>query len=866
MRFTSLFLRRRAVLLGTSALLLSAPATLLAQEPTVLDPILIEDTAHATDTQIVSDDPADTGTTILGDTSISTRSDTSGDVNSVLRTVPTVQYANDASTDAGVNETDELTLLPLEVSIAGGRITDNNFMLNGIGINSILGSDAGYGNSFSDLSRDTGVLTVSSHYGLSSQSQYIPSPLVGSVEVMDSNVSAEYGGFLGGAVNAELRQPSTKENFGFVELTYSGSSLSEYEIGTEDGENPDDIEKPEFEKYSLTAEQNWAINDRTAAIFGFSTQVATASEDRDAQYLDRRTDNETTSNFYRMGLSHELLTGEKLSFEIDYTDYDQQYKVTNADNHGVTVDNSGLILNAKYENSWDALDFLGLETRNTKLEFNATYQHNKSLNDMTSDEYYVWYASYDTYDYVTDAFSDWCVAGDNERASCTTGAYGDKQFKDEQFTANVKLSGDIWNGTFAMGATVRHSISRHTGTGFDWYVGSEYNTEHGVDSFTCPANDPACIDSQYLRYWYHQNGFDVTVEANKFESFLELDQKFGDFRLRAGLRADYNDYLENFDISPRLALSWKPNDRFSATFGANRYYDDAYLTYAIMDEMPRYPMYSRSDDNGVVEDFSLLRNFEGYNYDQAGVKTPYKDELTLGLNYLDPWTEGEWRFKVIHRRGYNEFARSEESSTFENILTNDGRSGYDSVALEYAKNWDMSQSPRIDKLGLYLSTIWADRWETPGTAYGSDGVASVFSYYKDKSYFGDEFQEVTGNLDIPLRATLELNGAMLNEKLRLGLGADVVFSYWGVISEEEDTRNNPTYGNVTHDIYEDHKFSTSVMGYLTAEAQIAEIKGNPLTVKVKLDNIFGNVGNATADDDNPWVRTRSLALSMGYEW
>lgn len=862
----------RAILLGSSALfILLATQSGFAQDVGIveLDTIIVK-AANGEGTLIDNEDPADTGTTVLGEDSVFTRADTSGDINSVLRTVPTVQYANDTSTDAGVNETDELNLLPLEVSIAGARVTENNFMLNGIGMNSVIGSDAGYGTSWKDLSRDTGVLTIQYHYGLSSQSQYVPSALVDNVEVMDSNVSAEYGGFLGGVVNANLREPNTEENSGFVELTYSGSSLTDYKIGTEDGENPDELSKPEFEKYSLTAEQNWAINDRSAAVLGFSRRIATASEDRDAQYVDRQTDNETTSDFYRMGLSHELLSGEKLSFEVDYTDYDQIYEVTNADNHGVTVANSGLIVNGKYENSWDELNFLGLVARDTKLEFNAIYQHNKSANDMTSDTYYNWYASYDTYGYVTDAFSDWCDAGDDTRASCYTGAYGDKKFEDEQFEANVKLSGDIWNGSFNLGATVRHSVSSRSGTGFDWYTSSEYNTEHGVDSFTCLENDPACIDTQYLKYWYHQDAYDVTVDATKFESFLEVDQEFGDFRLRAGLRADYNDYLENMDISPRLALTWKPNERFSATAGANRYYDDNYLAYAIMDNLPRYDWYRRSDDDGTVEEFEYYRTFDAYRYDQGDLDTPYKDEFTLSLNYRDPWTEGNWRFKAIHREGHDEFARSQDSSTFENILTNEGRSEYDSITIEYAKNWETVGLPRVDNLGLYVSAVWADRWVSNNSYYGYDGETGegeTFIYYEGNSYTSTEFQEVTGNLDIPVRATVEVNGSLMNEKLKLGLGADIAFSYWGV----QDTDENgdfvhSEYGEQDHEIYADYKYGTSVMGYLTAEARIAEIKGNPVTMRLKVDNLFGNVGNGTATDDNPWVRGRSASLALGYTW
>jgi len=57
------------------------------------------------------------------------------------------------------------------------------------------------------LDREAG-LRLYLHYGLHSQTQYIPTSMVEGVEVIDSNASAEYGGFQGGVVQFELIKPS----------------------------------------------------------------------------------------------------------------------------------------------------------------------------------------------------------------------------------------------------------------------------------------------------------------------------------------------------------------------------------------------------------------------------------------------------------------------------------------------------------------------------------------------------------------------------------------------------------------------------------------------------------------------------------
>lgn len=111
----------------------------------------------------------------------------------VLRVNPAVDFGRES--DLSMNSAVQR---PAEVSIHGQPFYQNAFLIDGIDTaNDLNPADAG------DIWSTPSL--VQPHGGSSPQSYYIDTNLIESIEVYDSNVPAEYGGFLGGVIAAELK-------------------------------------------------------------------------------------------------------------------------------------------------------------------------------------------------------------------------------------------------------------------------------------------------------------------------------------------------------------------------------------------------------------------------------------------------------------------------------------------------------------------------------------------------------------------------------------------------------------------------------------------------------------------------------------
>ena len=107
-------------------------------------------------------------------------------------------------------------LAPQDISINGASYYQNNFTLDGASINNDLDPKKRTRNNHNNIWSDSTI---------GSQAMSVDTDLLGSVEVLDSAVSARYGGFQGGAVNAKTRDP--KSGFhGVLSYSYTGGDWS----------------------------------------------------------------------------------------------------------------------------------------------------------------------------------------------------------------------------------------------------------------------------------------------------------------------------------------------------------------------------------------------------------------------------------------------------------------------------------------------------------------------------------------------------------------------------------------------------------------------------------------------------------------
>ncbi|WP_288938550.1 TonB-dependent receptor plug domain-containing protein [uncultured Roseovarius sp.] len=857
---------------------IAMPASVQAQDGIVLDPINIEQEtddrngAGLPQTRI-SGSPEGSGATTVDSEGVVIRADGSGDANTALTSLPGVQYRNDADTDAGENGDDVLDLKPLELSISGGRVTENNFTLDGLGINSLTGNEDPLANT--ELSRETNQPNTYSFYGLHSQTQFVPTSMVEEVEIIDSDVSARHGGFQGGVVNYTSKQPKLEKASGQLSFSYSTDEMTEYVLGTPFGINPDFRQKPDWTKLSYSVVHNQPVSDRTAILFGFGRRDAEARKQMDAQYKDRIVKNDSRSDFYSLGVLHEFGNGDRLTVSGKLTDYSQGWDSNFVEDFHLDVETRGLSLDAKYEKEWDRLSFAGLDVRDVKLTLRAAWQDNEATNINPRTKQFNWYAWYQPDNYLTTAFDSWCTADTTDRlTTCRTGGLGSTYYTDKRKQAFAELEGEIAHGSFLLGISIEEVEAKRQGTGFTYYGANErLDPADPFVGFICPPGDRSCLSDQYFDVRVQQDPYNVSVDAIKTELWAEIDQTWGDFGLRAGLRLDHNDVLDNWDWSPRLTGRWSPRDNLEFTLGANRYSSDNYMAYAIHDAISRGTTQLRGHDGttGVVEPWGSGRNIDQgqYSYTQGNLKTPYTDELALGVTYRDSLTNGTWRLRGKHRKGRDQFSRAEGPGSRENYLTNDGTNEYNSISLEYSKAWDMRRHSHVlDSVGLYVSGVWSER-ETSALSYFNDDGDGIddFIYYGGQSYTLSEFGQVTGNLDIPVRSTIELRTKWAGGRYSLGVGADVVFGYDGVIdSDQTGTFTHPRYGRQQHNIFVDKRFKAHATAFLSASARIAEIRGKAIDLNLKVSNLFNEAGNRTATNSNPWIAGRSFYLGTNVTW
>ncbi|MCG7494400.1 hypothetical protein [Thalassobius sp. Cn5-15] len=855
MRHTSV----RAILF-TSTILVAAPLLstfAYAQETTDLDDIVVGVPAEdakaseadvltdidATGTTLDQDNPANSGQTTLGDGALRLRG--SGvDANSALVGLPNVHARSDVNEDGrpaddiGEDANDILDLQPTEFSISGARINENNIMVDGVGVNSIVHPTG-------TLEPDdvSNVPTVSGLYGAHSQTQYIPSTLVDEVEVLDSNVSAEFGGFLGGAVNYKLRKPDLDEAGGSVSYSFQNEDFTKYSLGTEDGENPQNRNKPKWTKQNFAIDYSMPVSENTALLFGYTTQRATAEKQRLQQYGGATVDSESQSDFYRFAVTHETDNGDRLTGALNYTNYEQQWDLPNTANTRLDIENKALLGEFTYERDLDDLAFL----TNTKLDLGLSFQRNEVANVSGQNTMFSWWGM-DFGGNDLSANIDGCdpVAGGGFQ-NCFIGGVGDRHFEDDRIGLSAKLTGDLGNGVFKAGIAAESYDVNRRGTGYTLYT-----APLTFGAGTCTAGDPSCVPEQYFFISTSQEAYDADVVASQLSTFVEADQTFGSVYLRGGLRADYNDVLENTDIAPRLTASWQATDDLSITVGANRYYDDNYLAYAVQDAIPG----SASALRTFGDPTSTFGNATASTtrYSDSGLDTPYNDELSLAVAYQDDFTGGFWRLRALHRDGKDLF--DNEGSSSNPVLTNGGSSEFDSVTLEYQKTWTPQNSLNLDGVGLYTSLTWSDSSRVGGTYFSGPGFGDNPVRYNGRDYERSEWDEVQGNLDQPLKALVELRSQWFDGGMSLGVAADLTAAYDGVVFDgvERDAATNQLFSK-----YVDHDFDELVLINLNASFRVLELQnGKDLMLDVKVDNLFDKRRSGTSSDSSPWVAGRTL--------
>lgn len=787
----------------------------------------------------------ESGVTRFVDASILDRAAGAGDVLQLFKLTPGVQF----SMNEGMATRDDLRdLRPSELSISGGRPLDNLFILDGVGVNSVMGEDVSLiGNLDYDLVR-----------GASPQTVWVDSDLVGSVALHDSNVSAEFGRFTGGVVQINTRDPAAR--FG-VRAGYSTSSdsLARYHLSPSYTSTVQ-REKPAFDRERWNISADLPITHDLALLAAYSRSEATTYNQWSASLTEMANETFDLTNISQTGMLKLLWTPRddlRLTAQVTHSPYESIY-VRTAGRNTQAVNRGG----------------------GTTARFGASGARGEA--DWTLDLTYVFHdADKEAADWrfdVPGGAEPWCQAA--ATSWCEDGHVGAIRQRQADLSLTGAWSQNLFGGEFRLGfamTDIDAEKSRRDGGVYSVNGNTAVRATAVGPNVRCASpTDISCVSGAYA---YNRlvvyPAYDASVSLQSYALWAEYSRQWNGFDLRAGLRYDHETFLSNHTLSPRLSASRDlPWLGINATLGLNRYYGRSFLGYAIREHMTNTLTYGRVptatggtqvwSDNWVLNTVTIPTRYSGQD-----LKSPYNDEVSLALT--GPLLGGQWQVKGVYREGHDLFSRSpgesfvlvDERGVSRTITrynaANGGESRYESASLNYVKPWG--------RHSFSFSTAWSD------THYSAD---SVFDPIDD---------DVAGATMVVFQGRVMSLIELLDENQRMNFATPFMFnadwqSKWfdnrlsvtvggrfrGEFDRIEQTSAFETIGGVRYRVYDVVHYDSSVD--LDANLSFALVRGDrEVTLDARISNLLDRIPNRNASySSQPWQLGRNawIGIRMRY--
>lgn len=599
-----------------------------------------------------------------------------GDIVSALKVLPNVQSNSASSTSKTPGE-----ISPANLSISGGLPYQNNFLLDGFEINNDIDPA---GSSSNTQPRQRSAL---------SQGLNVDTSLLESIQVLDSNVSAAYGRFSGGVVEANIRKPRTDKGItkgwhANLSWAYTSSAMTKYyelkssalaELGSSSNENY----QPNFYKHLVRASLEGYITKNLGLIASYSTvRSIIPLQSYGNGTSEQKQDQKRISDNYYLKLNYNPTQNLTLEYSFGFMPQDNTYFTPNFKNSRYTMRQGGIQsgLKALYQTN------IGLSSN--------TLSYSRLENSRLSD------ANYYT-----------MINGSEGQYGSVNQTQNNINLKTEFSFSPLTLK--IFTQNFSTGLELIYQDATRN------RIQDSYMYIYGGTPQAIPAGsswnglpDSFGFISANATQFYHTMGI-IKAGKTSFDTFTygiyaQDDMSFdlgrgGEIKARFGLRLDGDNYMSKHKLAPRFSLSYatpaQKEWQSTLTFGANRYYSRNLLAYRFYsDALNNRRAYYRcavndawielgsstpscnnglnygSISNGVVKTGNRLRDLE----------VPYDDELmgaisqNLGIFSV--------RFKYIHREGKNQITTSSLASTSEYwgstyMWGNDGASKSDIISL-----------------------------------------------------------------------------------------------------------------------------------------------------------------------------------------
>lgn len=822
--------------LAGSAVAQSQPPATGQAIPTVV----VEDQGEGTPRAYRMGDAQDSGTSTFSRDSVDARAPGSGDVNEILKALPTVQFT---STQRRATRAELQDLRPENISISGGAINENLFILDGVGVNSRMDTSNTNFAAFDDVAN------------ASAQTVWMDASLIGEVTVRDSNISAEYGQFTGGVVEIATRAPGRAYG-GEAYYGMTSTDMTSFRMSDRQRDALSVIPaKPDFDKRRYGFSVDLPVSERLRLLAAYNRSESRVTNYPGTNYvaLGDLNQRSISDNFLLKG-EYDLASDLLLTGQIAYSPYESEFHPNNSRDNLLESHGGGLTAR------------VGLEGRRGTAGWNLELTHAWSDNDRDGPA--------GIYNVPTAAtgFRDCSLS-----ATCVLGSVGPLTQQQSDTGLKGRWEQPLGQGQLRAGFEYAHvEAEKARDQDVYSYLGGEARA-----NTACAVNEGmSCIPGVYAAARRNAYAaFDASASIDSVALWAEYNFDWAGFMVRAGARYDYESFLGNHNVSPRLSVSRDlPWAGMNLTVGGNRYYGRSFLGYALREGAGVTRGYTRTSTvvNGQTlwsDNWRLTSHSDPSRWSNIGLDTPYSDEFTVALNGPVAWIGGEYRIKGVLRESRDQFASSEAVTTFYDAetgatarrttrtITNDGQRSYEGLSLEYVRDFGRNHT-------LSFSTNFS---HTDATNIDYFDMADETQFEgQDVYYQGRVMPKLEALSDnqladyaSPLIVNADWAARWFGGRVRTNLNA----RWRDGFTRVGDTLVDITVGGVRYDIYDKIAFKSSVEANLSATVDLVKTRYGGALLDVRINNLFDTVQEAEyVLGSQPYQLGRNAWLSLKYRY
>ena len=772
-------------------------------------------------------DPVDSGASVIGRETVETSKEGGIDTTSLLESLPFVQM--DTERQSADPESIQ-SIRPSDFSISGGNYYDNNIKIDGVTATSIMDVSSQSREDFNEV------------FGQTSQTLYVDPSLIEQVNVFDSNVSARYGDFTGGVVDYQLRQPARK--FGVrASAGIQNDSMVKYHQGKASDDTDTQEGPPDFTKYQTTLSVDMPLTDKLFTLASITRTESSVQYQMAEDYGAQQHKSGDTSDNYFLKSRYEYSPELTLEGQFIYSPYRSEQQ----------PDNSINSLNINHSDGLSSYLALNGITDESHWQHKVSYQESDASRTWPGDRY-SWSSKADSI--------NWC--SDN---NCAEGGFGDLDQWQRDSTYDFSMTRPLGAGELSLGSELKLTEARKRRPEDNYYYSTSKLMNSGVTA-ACAEDDLACKEDVVLSQRSDYNAYDAEVDIFSQALWSEYFQQIGDWGLRAGARMSHDDFLDNYNTAPRLSANWEFMPQWFLTMGANRYYSANMLGYAIRSQYPDSYIYRRTvnTSTGAVGDWQLFSQSRATDYRQAGLDTPYSDELSAALTVPTPM-KGNARIKAVYRQNRDGFASTDKQKEVSEAdtgktytttvynLTNDGKSDYKGLALEW--------SGQHENHSFNANVTWSrTRSYGVGNTYFDYTDPGEQIYYQGQLISMDELyeQNTRSNYAAPIRASIGWAAMWFVDKLM----TNATVNYRGAYDYLGDTDDDIEIDGTNYDVYAEQTLKSFTTLNMNTRYQLFRYMNQSASVDMRVTNVFNSFPETQSSSSSSYLLGRSWWLGVNY--